>query len=76
MTQVDEYGFELDLIMCSQARNNCVCVHERLSWPDGAGHLPAYALQAAAAPDWRTLVSAQAGQETSADARSFLQELQ
>jgi hypothetical protein len=37
MTQVDEYGFELDLIMCSQARNNCVCVHERLSWPDG-GH--------------------------------------
>jgi hypothetical protein len=40
------------------------------------GHLPAYALQAAAAPDWRTLVSAQAGQETSADARSFLQELQ
>lgn len=36
MTQVDEHGFELDLIMCSEARNNCVCVHERLSWPQGS----------------------------------------
>jgi hypothetical protein len=36
MTQVDKDGFELDLIMCSQARNNCVCIHERLSWPQGS----------------------------------------
>ena len=50
--------------------------HTGLSSLAHTGHIPAYALQAAAAPDWRTLVSAQAGQETSADARSFLQELQ
>ncbi|KAK4534161.1 hypothetical protein CDCA_CDCA01G0186 [Cyanidium caldarium] len=35
MTQVDRDGFEVDLVLCSDADNNCVCLHERLEWQEG-----------------------------------------
>ena len=35
LTQVDRDGFEVDLVLCSDADNNCVCLHERLEWQEG-----------------------------------------